>query len=44
LQESFRQLNGNEAATFFGAPRVPGAPWMALIGVIAGTNVDDNGT
>ncbi|HET9256389.1 MAG TPA: DUF2235 domain-containing protein [Pseudonocardiaceae bacterium] len=34
-QERFRQLSRNDAAAFFGAARVTGAPWMALIGVIA---------
>ncbi len=34
MQERFRQVSGNEAATFFGAPRVHEAPWMALIGVV----------
>lgn len=43
MQERFRQVSGNEAATFFGAPRVPGAPWMALIGVVAATEVNDDG-
>jgi hypothetical protein len=43
LQESFRQLSGNEAAMLLGAPRVSGAPWMALIGVIAAIDVDDDG-
>jgi hypothetical protein len=43
LQERFRQLSGNQAAAFFGAPRATGAPWMALIGVIAATEVDDDG-
>lgn len=43
LQERFRQLSGNQAATFFGAPRATGAPWVALIGVIAATEVDDDG-
>jgi hypothetical protein len=43
LQERFRQLSGNDAATFFGAPRATDAPWMALIGVVAATEVDDDG-
>ncbi|PZS24269.1 MAG: hypothetical protein DLM61_22630 [Pseudonocardiales bacterium] len=43
MQERFRQISGNEAAAFFGAPRVHEAPWMALIGVAAATDVDDNG-
>jgi hypothetical protein len=44
LQEHFRQLSSNEAAKFFGAPRVPGAPWMALIGVVTATDLDEDGT
>ncbi|MGH3548240.1 MAG: DUF2235 domain-containing protein [Pseudonocardiaceae bacterium] len=43
MQERFRQASGNEAAAFFGAPRVHEAPWMALIGVVAATDVDDDG-
>lgn len=35
LQNRFRRVTHNPAATFFGAPRVPGAPWRALIGVVA---------
>ena len=43
LQERFRQLSGNEAAIFFGAPRATGAPWMALIGVVTAPEVDKDG-
>jgi hypothetical protein len=43
LQEHFRHLSGNQAATFFGAPRATDAPWMALIGVITAAEVDDDG-
>jgi hypothetical protein len=42
-QERFRQVNSNEAATLFGAARVSSAPWMALIGVVAARDIDDNG-
>jgi hypothetical protein len=41
-QERFRQLSGNEAATFFGTPRAD-APWMALIAVVAAAELDANG-
>lgn len=43
LQDRFRDLSGNEAADFLGAPRATDAPWMALIGVIAAADVDDDG-
>ncbi|MGH3873388.1 MAG: DUF2235 domain-containing protein [Pseudonocardiaceae bacterium] len=43
MQDSFRQATGNEAATLFGAPRFPDAPWMALIGVVAASDIDDDG-
>ncbi len=43
LQERLRQVSGNEAATLFGAPRAPDAPWMALIGVVAASEVNDDG-
>ena len=42
-QKRFRQLSGNEAATFFGTPRADAAPWMALIAVVAATELDANG-
>jgi hypothetical protein len=44
LQERFRDLSGNEAATFFGSARFPTAPWMSLIGVVAAVDLDDLGT
>lgn len=43
MQERFRQVSGNEAATFLGAARVPSAPWMALTGVVAARDVDADG-
>jgi hypothetical protein len=42
-QERYRHVSGDAAADFFGAPRAPGAPWMSLIGVVAGNDVDENG-
>jgi hypothetical protein len=42
-QERFRDVSGNDAATFFGAARVSSVPWMALIGVVAARDIDDNG-
>jgi hypothetical protein len=37
------RVRSNQAATFFGAPRATDAPWMALIGVITATDVDEDG-
>ena len=42
-QDRFRALSHDDAAILFGAPRVDSQPWMALMGVVAGEDIDDRG-
>lgn len=43
LRGRYGDVSGNAVANFLGAPRATDAPWMALIGVIAAADVDDDG-
>ncbi len=43
IQQALKGLTDDEAATFLGAPRLAGAPWMALLGAVAAPEFDGTG-
>lgn len=42
-EEHFRDWSHNQAATFFGAPRLAAARWMSLLGTVATQQFDQHG-